>query len=166
MKGKILLFVVTGLIAACDVSFNFANRSGSMEDDYVEEPLSGMAEEYAPILDRSNRIIEAIQEKDIAYLYSEAFDEELVGIISREDFLKTLSAIENEAGTIKSYKPMQWHMFLGKDRGRKLIKSVKIVEHENFMVNYLFVFDYNFDNPKLLGFFFKSRQGVLTPGQF
>lgn len=159
------LLIAIIFLCACEVNFDANNRSGTLEDDYVEEPLSNMSQKYGYALQTSNALIERMKSNDLDFIYEKLFSDELRALISREEFQKMINKIHNAKGNIVRFKKMQWGFIPGTANGRSLIRSVKIVEHENGMVKYLVVFDEN-KLDKIVGMHFKERDGVSAPGQF
>jgi len=68
------VLLITFLILGCDRS-NLGVRSGTLTDDYVEEPLSFAVQKYKSALDTSNKIIEKFIEKDYDFIHSNYVDE-------------------------------------------------------------------------------------------
>ncbi len=169
MTEKLRFFVLlclAWLTVACEVSINTDNRSGTLEDDYIEEPLGFMSEKYENALRVSNEFVDRMRDGSIDSIYSGLFSEELRGIVSKQDFEKVLAQIFAAKGKITKYKKMQWGFISGKENGRDFLASVKIVEHEKGMMKYLVVFNDDGKFDEIVGFRFKEREGVSPPGQF
>ena len=151
---------------ACEVKFDANIRSGTIDDDYVAEPLSDMSRKYEHALQTSNAFINRMKSGDQDSIYENLFSSDLRNIVSQQDFQKVIRQIHNEKGKIVRYKEMQWGFISGKEEGRNFIGSVKIVEHEKGMMKYLIVFDDDNKFDEIVGFRFKERDGVSIPGQF
>ncbi len=162
----VALLVISVFLCACEVKFEANNRSGTVEDDYVAEPLSDMSRKYEHALQISNTFIGRLKSGELDSIYEKLFSSELRGLVSREDFQKMADQIYTAKGKIVRFKKMQWGFISGTENGRNFIGSVKIVEHENGMMKYLVVFDDDNKFDKIVGFRFKERDGVSIPGQF
>ena len=165
-ETKYLLLILVLSLQACDLSNTISIRSGSLDDDYVEEPLSSMVEKYQVALTTSNNILTMISQgkhNDIHRIY---FSDSMKSQLTRAQFADFMQQIKNNAGTMTNFKPMQWNFSTGEDQGVDLLYSVKIAEHENTMMKYLFVFDRDKPYTSLVGFFVKQREGVSAAGQF
>ena len=149
---------------SCD--FNSNVRSGTVDDDYVEEPLAGIAEKYESALETSNAFVEYAKANRIDAIHRNLFAEELRASVPIADFKQMVDQVNSAAGEIIRYKKMQWSFISYSEEGRDLIGSVKIVEHENEMLKYLIVFDKGGDFDRIIGFHFKQRKGVSPPGHF
>lgn len=154
------------LLVGCDVSLNFSNRSGTLEDDYVAEPLSDNSLKYERALEISNNIIQLI--KDIKYqaAYNKYFSNALKAQISADVFVDHMNRVQSTAGVLTDFKPMQWGFFTGKDKGMHLLYSVKIAKHKQSMMKYLFVFNHDGDFGEIVGFNVKVRGVVPPPGVY
>ncbi len=162
----IVLAAITFFISACEVKFDANNRSGTVKDDYIAEPLSDMSRKYKNALVVSNLFIKHLQSGKMGTIYETMFSDDLKTILSQQDFRKVMDQIQNAKGKVIRYKEMQWGFISGKEDGRKFIGSVKIVEHEKGMMKYLIVFDDDNEFDRIAGFRFKERDGVSIPGQF
>lgn len=160
------LLLTGALLCACEVKFDANNRSGTLDDDYVAEPLSDMSRKYEHALQISNTFIDRIESDELDSIYEKLFSSELRSLISRNDFQNMVGQIYKAKGKIIRFKKMQWGFISGTENGRDFIGSVKIVEHENGMMKYLVVFEDDDKFDKIIGFRFKERDGVSIPGQF
>lgn len=161
---KILTLGVLFVLAACDV--RVSNRSGTLQDDYIEEPLSVMAREFAPALETSNAIIELLIRGETETVHGKYFAPSLKQRIDQKMFAELFGKVVSVEGSLKTFKPMQWGFFSGKDQSENFLYSVKIAEHEKRMVKYLFVFDRDGRFSEIVGFHLKPRDGVSPPGVF
>ena len=151
--------------SGCDSEVVIANRSGTVNDDYVEEPISERSRKYENALLVSNAVLDKVRGAEYQTIYRELFDPRLKSILDEPKFSGMMKQIETHFGPIKRYKPMQWGFVPRKEGGENLVYSVKIVEHEKGMMRYLFVFADDGKYQKLLGFHAKPRTGVTAPGQ-
>jgi len=129
--------------AACKPSFKVSstvNRSGTVQDDYVEEPISARSKQYAPALDTSNALIERLKAGEQRAVYQEDLSEELRGSCSEAQWIELWSKAELHAGKIVGYKPMQWSFTSSREQGRALLASSKVVECERGMIDVIFTF--------------------------
>lgn len=157
-----IIFSVTG----CDHSGNISSRSGSLDDDYVAEPISVIAKKYQPALTTSNEIVALISNSNYNEIYDTYFSNKLKSELSKKVFNEQMIKIESGIGKLINYKEMQWGFFGGERQGMNLIYSVKIAEHEKAMMKYLFIFEKDSPYNLLVGFSAKVRDSVSPPGAF
>lgn len=164
---KLVVFVTALLLlGGCDSDIGLSARSGSMDDDYVAEPLGVLAKKYEHALTVSNRFIDYVIAADYDPLYNEIFDADLRKLISKEKFEESMSRIEDLMGKIKGYKSQQWGFFSRTDNGVDYLYSIKIVEYEKGMMKFLIVFRNDGKYQTVLGFQAKERKGTTPPGVF
>jgi len=154
------------VLLGCDSSLNYSNRSGTLEDDYVAEPLSATSQKYKKALETSNNIINLFKNGEYQGAYNKYFSDHLKSQVSTDAFQNNLNKLRSSVGVLNNYKPMQWGFFSGKDQGMNLLYSVKIAEHEKNMMKYLFVFNHEGDFNEIVGFHVKVREGVTPPGTY
>lgn len=153
-------------LGACDINFNTDSRSGTIEKDYVAEPLSSTSSKYENALLVSNLFIDHLKDGRVDSIYTNLFSAELRKIVPKKEFQQLLNQLTAAKGSVTRYKKMQWGFISGEENGRSFIGSVKLVEHENGMMKYLIVFDDDGKFEEIAGFRFKERDGVSPPGQF
>ena len=153
-------------LTACEQSVSISNRSGSLSDDYVAEPLSERSKKYENALNVSNEIIKKVIEKDFTAIYEMHFDAELKSQMTKEQFIQAMNQLINSFGSATKYKELQWGFFSRNSEGRNLIFSKKIVEHEKSMVKYLFAFKEDGKYMNIVGFNAHERTGVTPPGVY
>lgn len=158
--------VVMITLPGCDFSGSISTRSGTLEDDYIEEPLATSVEQYRTALLTSNNILHLMSQGKFNDIHRIYFSELMKSQMTRAQFRDFMQQIRNSAGPPLRYKEMQWNFFSGSDQGIDLLYSVKIVEHERDKVKYLFIFDKDRPYINLVGFAAKEYQGVSPPGQF
>lgn len=155
MRPMLVLLWITLLTLgyACQVSPIVTEvRSGTVHNDDVEEPLSDLAKEYAPALDKSNQILDKVEQGRYAEIYQDSFAPSLKKEIDEATFLEWLENIEAQLGPMQGYKPLQWSFQLGTDQGVELVSSQKIVRYQKGQVYFRFVFDRGSQYRELIGF--------------
>jgi hypothetical protein len=153
------------VLAGCDVSFNSAIRSGDLQNDYVEEPLSSLAKKYEKALEVSNRAVKSITEENYTHLHKYIFAENLQKEASIEALERGLKENIHKFGAIKEYKEMQWKFIPREEEIGDILYSVKIVKHEKTDVNYVFMFENNGKYHRIIGLHTVKKDGVSPPGQ-
>lgn len=164
IKLSILCFLIA--VSGCDFSGNISARSGSLDDDYVAEPLSAAVKKYETALTTSNNIMHLFSQSKYRDVYRIYFSDRMKAQVTMKEFQTFMKQVVNNAGQLKAYKEMQWSFSSGTSEGLDLLYSVKVAEHENTMLNYLFIFERDKPYINLVGFSVKERQGVAAPGQF
>lgn len=161
-----LLSWIVAMVASCGGSMQVssAHRSGTVGDDYVEEPLSAKAMRYEHALEVSNAILERLQARDIHAVYVERVDPLMKADVPEATFEGLFQTIEGRFGAQKSFKPMQWGFKVWSQGGKDLVISTKLVEHERGMVRYHFLFADDGKYEMLLAFYMYERKGVAPPG--
>ena len=71
-----LVMIAITVLSACEPNLSISNRSGTLDEDNVEEPLSGLSKKYENALNVSNAIIDKIILNDHGSIYDELFDEQ------------------------------------------------------------------------------------------
>lgn len=158
-------FALLALVHGCDSGVVIANRSGTVKDDYVEEPISDRSKRYENALQVSNVLLNKLRSAEYHAIYLDFFDSRLKAILDEPKFIAMMKQVEADFGPIKRYKPMQWGFVPRKENGENILYSVKIVEHEKRMMKYFFVFADDGKYQKLIGFHAKPRAGVSAPGE-
>lgn len=134
------------LLTACSpgpVSVNRVTmtvRSGSITDDYVEEPLDDRAKSFAHALEVSNTLLERIRSGDRSAVYRDGFSTEFHAVATEAAFLQALDEFDKGCGAIVRFKPMQWKFSTFPEGGKRWVKSSKIVECEKLTVEMSFSF--------------------------
>jgi len=153
-------------IISCTIDTSLKVRSGTIENDYVSEPLSDEVIKFEPALKTSNEIVEHIKAGSYQLIYEKYFSERLKVNISIENYLSLMNKLESRVGEVKEYKELQWHFFQHSINSNAYLSSVKIVEYENSEMNFLFDFKLDSDYKEIHGIKLKKREGVLSPGIF
>jgi hypothetical protein len=157
---------ILALVSSCSGSIKVAttHRSGPIDDDYVEEPLSAKARRYEHALEVSNAILQKLQAHDSHSVYLERIDSLMKSEVPESTFEGWIRTIDEHFGSLKSFKPMQWGFKVWSENGKDLVSSTKLVEHERGMVRYHFLFADDGKYETLLGFYMYQRHGVAAPG--
>lgn len=185
----LLVFVNALMLSACNYDTRSAGRSGSYQDDYKENPIREDFLEYKPALLTSNKILDLMKAGNTKKIANDYVLEEIKPLLTEQQLNDLLKKSEAKYGKIVSYKPMQWgfeprvengkrdksefNKILAQKYGDKkaakkipILFSVKIVQHEKALVNYWFQFPADGQYNKLLGVFYKKREGTRNIGQF
>lgn len=149
---------------AVQVQVHVTNRSGPLADDYVEEPISTRSAKYARALEVSNATIDELRAGKSHQVYSGRFGDVLRGLVSEDQFENSLRPLATY-GPVREYKPMQWSFATRIEKGRELLYSTKLVEHEKGRILYVFVFENDGKYERFVGFHWRPYTGVHTPGQ-
>ncbi len=176
-------------ITACNYDTRSSGRSGTYQDDYLENPINEDFLQYENALMTSNQVLDLMIAKDAKKIADDYVLEEIKPLLTEADIAKVIKEAEAKYGKIVGYKPMQWgfeprvengkrdktefnkiiaEKYGDKKAGKKIpiLFSVKIVEHENALVNYWFQFPADGEYTKLLGVFYKEKVGTRNVGQF
>lgn len=164
LKGKymksILLILILVALSSCDISTEYSRRSGDLENDYVEEPLSEAVVKYAETVETANLFIEAIKNADYLNAY-QLCDKNIQNQLSESEFAKLLTKDEAVIGKINEFKKNQWSFdFETKDKVA-WVNLTKIVKHEKLAMHYTFIFVEGGNYSKILGFSFREKTGLL-----
>ena len=163
--AAVFCLVLSGAIGGCDFRTTVSSRSGTVTDDYVEEPLASGAKKYENALKVSNAILDGLRSGRARAIHAEYFDPRLRQSFSEAEFIAFLEKINSYVGPLKQYKRMQWGFAPREEGGDKRLISTKIVEHERGMAPYHFVFEDDGKYEKLIALRIKERTGVAEPGQ-
>ncbi len=188
---KILSFAVLSAVTltACNYDTRASGRSGTYQDDYLENPIDKEFVQYENALAVSNEILDLMKAGDSKKIADDYVLEELKLLLTEDQIDKMIKGAEAKYGKIVSYKPMQWgfeprvengkrdksefNKIIAEKYGNKkaakkipILFSVKIVEHEKGLVNYWFQFPSDGKYEKVLGIFYKEKKGTRNVGQF
>lgn len=140
-------------------TYNVMLRSGTVENDEIEEPLSSGALEFRMYLENSNRVLDLLIAGNYQAVYNDYFSDRLKNEISYDNFIKITGMLRDKAGVMKSYMPMQWYFILHEENGVKYVASIKLVTCEAAVVYYQFV--YGEGNPaKIEGFHVRPKRSI------
>ena len=165
MKYFVLFALLLTCVTGCDVNFNAAVRSGDLNNDYIEEPLSTFSKKYENALKISNLAVKSIKEKDYSFLYNTIFSEELRSQITLEELEKGIESSLLNFGEIKEYKEIQWSFIPRDEDIGSVVYSVKIVKHEKTDVSYVFMFKNDGEFKNIIAIHSQVKKGVSPPGQ-
>jgi hypothetical protein len=163
--ASVTCLFLLALVAGCDGGVVIANRSGTVNDDYVEEPISNRSKRYENALLVSNAVIDKLRSAEYHAIHQEFFDPQFQATLDEPKFIAMMKQVELHLGPIKRYKPMQWGFVPRQEAGKNILYSTKIVEHEKGMMNYFFVFTDDGKYQKLAGIHARVRTGTTLPGQ-
>lgn len=182
------MFTLTS-VTACNYDTRSSGRSGTYQDDYLENPINEDFMQYENALTVSNEILDLMMEDNAKAIADNYVLEELKPLLTEDDIQKVINNAEAKYGKIVSYKPMQWGFEPRVENGKRdtsefnkiiaekygdkkaskkvpILFSVKIVQHENALVNYWFQFPADGEYNKILGVFYKEKTGTRNIGQF
>lgn len=185
----LLASVILLTLPACNYDTRASGRSGTYQDDYLENPINTDFVQYAPALTTSNNILDLMKQGDSNAIANEYVLEELKPLLTVAEIDKVIKGAEKKYGKIVSYKPMQWGFEPRVENGKRnkdgfnkiiaekygdkkvakkipILFSVKIVQHEHALVNYWFQFPGDDRYNKILGIFYKEKTGTRNIGQF
>jgi hypothetical protein len=170
MKSRI---TVRGLVSistflfliSCDINVDSGNRSGTVADDYIEEPITSSQMKYEKALITSNAVIEKIENGEYDYIYNNYIDDASKKVLTVQELQKIYSGAVAAMGPIKKYKKMQWGFLPKTENGLDYLISYKIIEHEKATLNYSFSFLRNGNYEKISGVGIRPRKGVRGPAQ-
>lgn len=163
MKFYTLLLIFI-FLQGCDLKV--ANRSGTIADDYVEEPLSERSVQYELALNTSNKIMALIRDGRCDDIYKNLLSGKAKESLPFDSFKSMCQGLVSNYGNLIKYKPQQWHFFNKTEGDNEYLMSIKLAEHERLMVSYALVFPLNGKYDKIVGIHLKARQGVVPPGVF
>lgn len=153
IKSLFLLIIILSFFAINVLNAEhaeFSYRSGTEDNDDIEEPLKDNVKQYEACLINSNKILDLIKQRNKEKIYTLYVSDNMKKEVSREKFDSILNSIEENAGKILSYKPMQWFFIVRSDEGFTGVACIKLVHCEKATVYYQFVFN-NDDMTKLIG---------------
>jgi hypothetical protein len=158
-------FFACALIVGCGVQVSVGERSGTVGDDNVEDPLTRTAQKYEHALLVSNSTLDKLRARDYHAIYQEVFDAPMKADMDEAGVAAMDQDIAKHFGSMKGYKPLQWSFAPAVEGGQAILYSSKIVEYERGMVRFTFVFKDDGKYEKLVGLHTRERHGVAQPGQ-
>ena len=125
--------LVATIAAGCTCSPNATRRSGTLDEPYVEEPLTEVVLDKASILETSNTVVSAIAsgDRDAAYAYMHPKG------VERDKFDTMLDFIQSAHGSILDFRPMQWWFI--EDGTQVLSVKLLVFEHGCGAVRMMFL---------------------------
>jgi hypothetical protein len=151
-------------LGSCSEKPPMGLRSGTPDDDYVEQPLSDEAKGFEQALNLSNRALELIKAGDAKGVYEQLLDPRLQAKATAEQFAAPIEGNLKTLGPIKQYKPQQWGFAQVQDGPLNAIYCTKLVEHERAIWRYHFKFANDGKFEKLIGISAFPRKAVGPPG--
>ena len=155
----VLLFPVGCRIQLTDPTV----QSGTVYDDYLEEPLTEGVQKYEQALLTSNGAVELIASGDYALLRERYFADNLVASTTDESIAQMIEKLMVTVGPFVGYKVMQWSFTVTEEKGRKLLISQKILEFEKTLMYLRFAFFLESDYERFAGFHFEQRNRAVVP---
>jgi len=167
VHNKFLIVILFSFftLSACEVNTNTAHRSGTIDDDFIEDPLSGNSIKYAQILETSNQLIELIKSKEYEEIHNSFVADSVKKSITKEAIKQAYSGAVTGMGEFIEYKEMQWGFRPTRDSNAEYIVSYKIVLHQAGRLDYYFSFIKDGDHTKVLGFAIKPRKKARMPNE-
>jgi hypothetical protein len=167
VKIKIIIVIVLiffssfNSFVAADNSNAIIFRSGTIDNDDIDEPLNAEVSKYSGILAISNEIMDLIFDSKYKEIHANYFDDELKNLFPINSLISFHEEIKNKFGKLVSYKKQQWYFVLFKEDGKDILLSVKIVHHEKAIIYYRFAFHIN-NLEKIGGFQIQIKEIVQT----
>ena len=163
MKKQILIsFFILALIS-CDINTNLGIRSGNLDDDNIEEPLSAHAKKYRLALNITNDIVEKLREEKYDKIYEKYASEEFKKQVNKEGFAQNFKNILSIFGRIESYKKMQWGFLPSEENGARYLTSFKVLKHEDQVSNLAITFYDDGKYNKFVSIKLAKREGARSP---
>lgn len=135
MRPQFLVALLVIFLIGCDINQEITYSSGTVNNPYIEEPLTKNVEKYQNALAISNKIAERLIEGDIEAVYLRYFSEKLRKSIAPPEFEYLVNASTSYSGGMLSYKPMQWRFTLTKVEGQDTLISTKFLQYEKNKVS-------------------------------
>ncbi|MCR1795720.1 hypothetical protein [Leptospira sp. id769339] len=137
-----LIFALSGILQCQYRAFPVVSvRSGTINDDDIEEPLSDRSKPFENYLITSNNIVSKLTKKDLNYVYDFYLESKLKEIFPKDKFIDSMTTFSSRAGKFENFKLMQWNFVNTKIEGNPVVQSIKIVHHSNNVWYYIFTFD-------------------------
>ncbi len=144
------------------LSAQHVQRSGTIEDEDVESPLSDESRQYSRLLELGNEVVRLTKARDWNSVVRQHFAPELRKQISPDQYGRLVAQIESFGGPLQGFKPQQWWFEFGEHEGKPLVVLKKIVHHERFSYYYAF-FVYADRLDQLVGFRYVPRGPAARP---
>ena len=142
------------------IELTYGNRSGTVDDDYIEEPVSATSKIYENALLTSNAIIELLISNNLQTLHDDFVGKEVYSMFTIDKLTEIRTHLYKTFGPVLRYKEQQWGFVPKEIKEGKCVYSVKIVEHEKVSLDYFFVFRDGGKYDKIIGFYTKPRNGA------
>ena len=161
MKVFTVLIVLLCLFG-CDVNTVKVKRSGSIDNDFVEDPIP---DDYKKVILTSNLIIDLLKKSDFKTINTHFVHETARETITESELANIFDQLEKQIGAIDIYLTSQWGIRPKSRDGVLYTYSVKIVKHQNAYMNYFFVFDLALSDSEIVGLYFKKKNGIRSPSE-
>jgi hypothetical protein len=161
LKAFTLLIALLWLVG-CDVNTIKVKRSGSINNDFVEDP---MPSDYQEIILTSNAILDLLKKGDFKTINTNFVHATARETISESELTNIFGKLENQVGEIDMYLTSQWGIRPKTKDGVLYTYSIKIVKHQHADMNYFFVFDTALSDSQIIGLYFKEKNGVRSPSE-
>ena len=123
----------TTMATGCTCSPTSTSRSGTLDEPYVEQPLSEGVADKAPFLETSNAVVSAIAvgDRDAAYAWMHPKG------VERDKFDTMLDFLQSAHGSIVDFRPMQWWFI--EDKTQLLSVKLLVFDHGCGAVRMMFL---------------------------
>ena len=148
------------IVISCDGYVELGVRSGSTQDDYMEEPLASSVEKYAQTLHTANLFIEAVRNSAFEDAYA-LCDTDIQAQLTEKLFKVMFAQVDVVAGSLSEYKKNQWSFNFEAVGETDLVIMTKIVKHEQKPMHYIFSFEKNGSYEKIKGLSLKEKTGLI-----
>jgi len=159
------VLVTAIILGSCSVEINTANRSGTVSDDYIEEPISEKSKKYSAALESSNKLIELIKKKEFQKIHGSFVDDSMKSVLTEQVLENSYTEAVNAMGDIVEYKQNQWGFVPTKNDDLEYVTSYKIVFHEKGRLDYSFSFKLEGDQSKIFRIALKPRKKARMPNE-
>ena len=165
MRKYNIFFILIFTIAGCDFKLKSGVRSGTLDDDYIEEPISKFAVQFKNALTTSNAIVEKITQKNFSYIQKNYIHKDSKKTLTAKAIQNLILQATKSAGPVINYKQMQWGFVPVTENKDNYLLSFKIVEHKKGKLNYRFVFKNDGEYEKIVGLYIKSYSSARKPNE-
>ena len=165
MRKSHILIILIFTLSGCDFKLKAGVRSGTLDDDYIEEPISNFAVQYKNALTTSNFLLENITQNNYSHIQKNYIHKDASGILTSKAIEEVILKTIKSAGPIINYKKMQWGFVPITENKNDYLLSFKIVEHKKGKLNYKFVFKNDGEYEKIIGIYIKSYDPVRQPNE-
>lgn len=160
--NKFMLVMLFTVLSGCDVIGGTAHRSGTLDNDYKEDPVP---QHYANALTLSNYVVKTLIAGQYLFIAENYVDSNFSDHLDEIEIKRLYVQVRKIYGNPKSYMDNQWGFVTRNVEGKKLLFSVKIVEHENRTLHYIITFINDGQFRKMIGISVKERVGVRNPAE-
>jgi hypothetical protein len=151
-----VLLLALSQLCACRGGGNIGVRSGSTLNDNIEEPIPSVAQQFSPLLSRSNELVTMLHAGKLREFYDAGTEESLKKLMSYTDLERFYTKVVSAAGAPKSFLANQWNFRGHAGSDGAYVTCKKIVTHERGTVYYGLTFASEHAT-KLIGLQFMPR---------